>query len=101
MAGVRGVLRGSQRLIRFQEIAHGEADRVKVHPKEVVRDALSWHAEQVLCVRSDPLADHQPTVHDLEDARRVKRAFDLFGLPLVDYVIVGESITSLVHRRVI
>lgn len=90
-----------QRLIRFVEIARGENDRVSIHPKEVIRDALWWHAEQVLCVRSDPLGDHQPTAHDVEDARRVKRALDLLGLPLVDYVIVGESLTSLVHRRVI
>jgi DNA repair protein RadC len=90
-----------QRLLRFVEMARGEGDRVDVHAKEVVRDALWWHAEQVLCVRSDPLGDHQPTVHDVNDARRVKRALDLLEMPLLDYVIVGESITSLVQRRVI
>jgi DNA repair protein RadC len=90
-----------QRLIDFSEIARGEDDRVKVHPKELIRDALWWHAEQVLCVRSDPRGDHQPTTYDIEDARRVKHALDLVEPPLVDYVIVGESITSLVHRRVI
>jgi DNA repair protein RadC len=90
-----------QRLVHFSEIARGEDDRVKVHPKELIRDALWWHAEQVLCVRSDPRGDHQPTTYDIEDARRVKHALDLVELPLVDYVIVGESITSLVHRRVI
>src|SRR5262249_35003580 len=77
-----------QRLLRFVELARGESDRVNVIPKEVIRDALWWHAEQVLCVRSDPLGDHQPTTHDIEDARRVKRALDLLGLPLLDYVIV-------------
>jgi len=90
-----------QRLLRFVEMARGMGDRLEVHPKEVVRDALRWHAEQVLCARSDPLGDHQPTVHDVQDARRVKHALDLLEMPLLDYVIVGESITSLVHRRVI
>jgi len=55
----------------------------------------------VLCVRSDPLGDHQPTTYDAEDARRVKRALGLLDIPLVDLHFVGESITSLVHRRVI
>jgi DNA repair protein RadC len=90
-----------QRLIHFSEIARGEGDQVRVYPKELIRDALSWHAEQVLCVRSDPLGDHQPTPEDIENARRVKRALQLIDLPLMDYAIVGESITSLVHRRVI
>ncbi len=72
-----------------------------VHPREVVRDAIACGAEQLLCVRSDPIGHHQPTAYDVEDARRVKRALDLLGIPLVDYVIVGESVTSLLQRRVI
>ncbi len=45
--------------------------------------------------------DHQPTVHDMEDARRVKRALDLLHIPLVDYVIAGELVTSLLQKGVI
>jgi len=42
-----------------------------------------------------------PTSKDCQDARRGKRALSLIEVPLVDYVIAGESVTSLVHRRVI
>ena len=90
-----------QRLIRFAELTHGSGDEVHVYPKEVVRDTLECGAEQVLCVRSDPRGDHQPTSKDCQDARRVKHALSLIEVPLVDYVIAGESVTSLVHRRVI
>ena len=89
-----------QRLIRFSELFRGVNDRVVIYPKEVVRDALACSAEQVLCVRSDPLGDHQPTVYDMEDARRVKHALELLHVPLVDYVIAGESVTSLLQRGV-
>lgn len=94
-------LDAKQRLIRFAELMYGSGDRVHVYAKEVVRDTLAFGADQVLCVRSDPRGDHQPTPQDVEDARRVKRALELIDVPLVDYVIVGESVTSLVHRRVI
>lgn len=90
-----------QRLIRFGELAYGCDDRVEIHPKEVVREVLACGAEQILCVRSDPRGDHQPTSQDVEDARRLKRALWLIDVPLVDYIVVGESVTSLVHRRVI
>ncbi len=66
-----------------------------------MRDALACGAEQVLCVRSDPRGDHTPTTHDVEDARRVKRALDLLGMPMLDYVIVGKSVTSLLQKGVI
>ena len=90
-----------QRLIRFTELAHGSDDRVRVHTKELVRDALACRAEQILCARSDPHGDHEPTAHDFDDARRVKHALDLLAIPLVDYVIAGQSVTSLLQRGVI
>jgi DNA repair protein RadC len=52
-------------------------------------------------IRSDPVGDHAPTAYDVEDARRVKRALDLLEIPLVDYVIAGEGVTSLRQRGVI
>ncbi|MEJ1965990.1 MAG: JAB domain-containing protein [Gammaproteobacteria bacterium] len=90
-----------RRLIRFSELFHGVDDRVVIRVKEILRDALACGAEQLLCVRSDPLGDHKPTENDVEDAPRVKRALDLLHIPLGDYVIVGEAVTSLVQRRVI
>jgi len=42
-----------------------------------------------------------PTSHDIEDAHRVKRALDLIAMPLLDYVIAGQSVTSLLQRGVI
>jgi DNA repair protein RadC len=67
----------------------------------VVREVLACGAEQIPCVRSDPRGDHQPTSQDVADARRLKQALGLIDVPLVDYIVVGESVTSLVHRRVI
>jgi DNA repair protein RadC len=90
-----------QRLIQFTELAHGSIDDVNVYPKEVVRETLSCGGEQVLAVRSDPQGDHEPTPRDAENARRMKHALALIEVPLVDYIIAGESVTSLVHRRVI
>jgi DNA repair protein RadC len=90
-----------QRLIHFSEIARGTNDRVVVYPREVVRDVLAHGAEQVLCVRSDSLGDHAATAYDIEGARRVKRALGLLEIPLLDYVIVGEGVTSLRQRGVI
>jgi DNA repair protein RadC len=87
-----------QRLIRFAEIFHGQNATVSVRPREVVREAIACNAEQILCARSDPQGDHQPTPADVEDARRVMRAMSLLQIPVLDYVIVGKSVTSLRAR---
>jgi DNA repair protein RadC len=84
-----------RRLIRFAEIFHGQDSEISMHPREVVREALGCNAEQLLCVRSDPQGDHQPTLTDVENARRLMRAMSLLQLPILDYVVVGKSVTSL------
>jgi DNA repair protein RadC len=90
-----------QRLIRFAELFHGQNDTVPVRPKEVVREVLACNAEQILWVRSDPQGDHQPTSADVEDARGVTRAMNLLQIPVLDYVIVGKSVSSLRARGVL
>lgn len=87
-----------QRLIRFAELFRGAGAQVKVYPREVVRDVLAYGAEKILCVRSDPSGDHRPTRQDFENAGRVKKALDLLGIPLMDYLVVGKSVTSLMER---
>lgn len=90
-----------QQLIRFAELFHGQNATVTVHPREVVRETIACNAEQILCVRSDTQGDHQPTTADVEDARRVTRAMNLLQVPVLDYVIVGKSVTSLRARGVL
>jgi DNA repair protein RadC len=89
-----------QRLIRFDELFRGTTDYVTVHPREVIRCTLDCCAEQILCVRSDPTGNSEPTPFDVEDARRLHWLLQGLEIPLVDYVIVGEAVTSLRQRRV-
>lgn len=90
-----------QRLIRFDEIFHGTIDYVVVYPREVIRDTLACDAEQILCVRSDPTGNSEPTALDVEAARRLQQLLEWMDIPLIDYVIAGESITSFRQRRII
>ena len=89
------------RLIRFAELFRGAENRVDVRPKEVDEAMNSLYAEAILCVRSDPHGDLQPTAQDVEDAKRLKRAMELIAIELIDCVIVGKSLTSLRVRGVI
>jgi len=60
---------------------------------------MACDAEAVLCVRSDPVGNAEPTRFDLADARRVVRAMTLIDVPVLDYLILGSTITSLAQRR--
>jgi DNA repair protein RadC len=91
----------NQRLIHFDELFRGTTDRVDIYIREIVHETLACNAEQILCVRSDPTGNSEPTQRDIADARRLREMLDEIDLPLIDYVIVGETVTSLRQRRVI
>jgi DNA repair protein RadC len=90
-----------QRLIRFSQVFRGSGRQINVPTREVLREALDNQAELVMCVRSDSLGDRTPRLEDIHDAQRLNRALNLLNIELMDYLIVGESITSLRERHVI
>ena len=90
-----------QRLIRFSQLFRGSGRQIDVSTREVLREALDNQTELVMCVRSDPLGDQTPRLEDIHDAQRLNRALNFLNIELMDYLIVGESITSLRERHVI
>jgi DNA repair protein RadC len=90
-----------QRLIRFSQLFHGSGRQISVSTREVLREVLDNQAELVMCVRSEPLDDKTPRLEDIHDAQRLNRALNHLNIELMDYLIVGESITSLRERHVI
>jgi len=89
-----------QQLIRFSQLFRGSGRQIDIRTREVLREALDNQAECVMCVRSDPLGDLTPTLDDIHHAQRVHRALSILNIELMDYLIVGESITSLRKRYV-
>jgi DNA repair protein RadC len=91
----------NQRLIYFRELFRDTVDHVTIPIREVVRETLDCNAEQILCVRSDPTGISEPMQLDISVARRLREMLDTIELPLIDYIVVGDTVTSLRQRRVI
>lgn len=86
------------RLIDYVEIFRGSVAEVVVHPREVVREALRRNATGVIIARNDPTGDGQPSDADFLDIKRLRAAFEYVEIRLLDYLIVGQRITSLAER---
>ena len=87
-----------KRLIEFVEMFNGTVDGVTVYPREVMREAMHRNAEVVLGARNDPTGDAEPSRRDVLSAQMLRRALALIDVPLLDYLIVGETVTSLAER---
>ncbi len=62
-----------------------------VHPREVFRQAISQGAAAVIVAHNHPSGDPNPSSADREVTRRLIRAGQLIGIPLLDHVVVGHS----------
>ena len=85
-------------LIDYVEIFNGTTDKVTVHMREVMREALKRHAEAVIAARGDPTGEGTPTLQYLATAAKLRWLLAMSDIHLLDYLVVGKTITSLSKR---
>jgi DNA repair protein RadC len=86
------------RVIELAELFQGTIDRVCVHVREVLREVFLRNAASIILVRSDPSGCAQPTENDERQSAYLRRALAFAEVFLVDYLIVGATVTSLAEE---
>lgn len=80
-----------RRLLHQETISVGTLSASLVHPREVFAPALSVSAAAVIVGHNHPSGDPSPSEEDREVTRRLRRAGEILGLPLLDHVIVSSG----------
>ena len=73
------------------EVARGSLTAVEVHPREVFRPLIRLAAAGAVVAHNHPSGDPNPSQHDLALTRRLRRAGDLVGIPIIDHVVIGAA----------
>ena len=90
------------RLIAFEELFRGTIDGASVHPREVVKQALSHNAAAVILAHNHPSGVAEPSQADELITARLKEALNLVDIRVLDHLIVGGSrCVSLAERGLI
>ena len=79
------------RLLSRETVSRGHLSSALVHPREVFKGAILANAAAVVLVHNHPSGDVEPSVEDRELTRRLMRAGELLGIPVLDHVIVAAS----------
>ena len=85
------LLDAKNRLLRRTRISAGTLTGSLVHPREVFRPAVVEGAAAMVLLHNHPSGDPTPSSEDLEVTRRIVRAGEIIGIPILDHVIVGEG----------
>jgi DNA repair protein RadC len=85
-------LNARSQLLHQETVSIGTLSASLVHPREVFSPAVARCAAAVVVVHNHPSGDCQPSADDRETTRRLVRAGEILGIPLLDHLIVaGES----------
>lgn len=82
------------RVIRFSELFRGTIDGASVHPREVVKEALSCNAASAILVHNHPFGVAEPSQADELITRRLKEALGLVDIRVLDHLIVGDGVVE-------
>ncbi len=87
------------RLIAFEELFRGTIDGASVHPREVVRRAITHNAAAVILAHNHPSGVAEPSGADIQITQRLRDALALIDTRVLDHFIVGDGpATSFAER---
>ncbi|WP_299199472.1 DNA repair protein RadC [uncultured Amphritea sp.] len=96
------LLDSQHRVICFEELFKGTIDSATVHPREVVKLALSHNAAAMILAHNHPSGIAEPSLADQNITQRIKEALSLVDIRLLDHMVVGAGVTvSLAERGLI
>jgi len=84
-------LDAKNRLIRHSAISKGTLTQTVIHPREIFRDAIRESGCSIIMSHNHPSGVLTPSDEDRAATRRLAKAGDIIGIPLLDHVIVCET----------
>lgn len=92
-------LDNQHRLLAFEPIFEGTIDSAPVHPREVVKLALSHNAAALIISHNHPSGVAEPSQSDRLITERLQQALDLVDIRLLDHIVVGTGCTVSFAER--
>ena len=86
------------RILECQKLFTGTVDGASVHPREVVRAALSINASAAILAHNHPSGVAEPSAADLAITSELRDALKLIGVRILDHIVVGAECVSMAGR---
>jgi len=72
-------------------VSIGTVNSTLVSPREVFKGAILNNAVRIILVHNHPGGNTEPSSEDEEVNGKLKEAGELLGIPMIDFVIIGED----------
>ncbi|BDH43996.1 UPF0758 protein YicR [Salmonella enterica subsp. enterica serovar Choleraesuis] len=90
------------RVIHHVRMFSGTVDRVEVHPREIVREAMKVNAVAVILAHNHPSGYAEPSQADRLMTKRIVESCQMLDIRVLDHVVIGRgSSVSFAERGLI
>ena len=84
-------LDNQNRVICFEELAHGTINHANIYPRELIKCGLKHNAAKVILAHNHPSGSPIPSQADREVTQLLQQALALVGIQLIDHVVIGNN----------
>lgn len=88
-------LNARRRFLGYVELSLGTVNQVEIHPREALREGLLRNATDVIFGRNSVCGTSEPNLDDERAFHRLRVALETVGIRALDYLVIGETTTSL------
>lgn len=81
----------ANKVLHTCEISHGAVDMVNVDTRKIIATVLERHASKIILAHNHPSGVLTPSDADIAISRTLENALQVFGVELMDHVIVGDG----------
>jgi DNA repair protein RadC len=85
------LLNTKNQILKVVTVSIGSLNASIVHPREILKPAISASAASIVLLHNHPTGDPTPSREDVEFTRRFAKCGDLIGIRLLDHVIIGAG----------
>ena len=84
-------LDSGKKVIKEKLLFMGTVNYSMIHPRDIFKEAYLLDAVSIICIHNHPSGDVTPSVNDINMTLNLKKIGDLFGIEIVDHIIIGKD----------
>lgn len=85
------LLDSQHQLIAYREMFKGTINAAAVYPRELIKQAMDDNAAAVILAHNHPSGAAEPSQADIQITQRIKQAFALVDVAVLDHFVIGHS----------
>lgn len=89
------------RIIGIFELSHGTVNLSLLSPREIYLKALLCGAVNIIICHNHPSGDTSPSTNDFNICNNIKKVGAVLNIPLIDFIIIGESYYSFKEKSLL